>query len=260
MDVTMDMDLLLADVTADMQRDGIDQSVCSKVAEYIRKAVSPINEQIKKLKRKNEEQEMIISEQKDTISQKDEAISNLSEAVKNLSNNQPSHPPCMEGGDPTTELETENQYDECDYGYRMPQELTNDIFFGKIDGKDLDLEALWRWIARNFVKQLKYKYDWFALWKILVEKGFIRGRKQDSIDFEFQMRKWFPDIKKPCRADAMNCYRYPYLGENDSADWNEADFLKYKRDKQRKNGFTRLKKRCDAMRSLLNKHELLKGK
>ena len=260
MDITVDyLDSLLADANNIMQEDGITQPSCSRVISRLKAYIIPLYEQIKKLRKKNAEQEAIISQQKDMISKKDETISNLSAAVRNLSDSPSSHPPCTEGADPKTEDVAENPISENDYGYRMPNKLDNLIFWENIEGKELDLQKLWRWIAGYFIKQLKYKYDWFALWKILIEKGFIRGSKQESIDFEKQMRKWFPDVKKPCKADAINCYRYPYLGVTDSACWSEEMFEKKIRGKQRMNGFTRLKERCDYMRPLLQKQKMMKG-
>lgn len=261
MDVTMDyMDSLLADANNIMQEDGATQSCCSKVTSHLKSYFIQLFDQIKKLRKKNAEQEAIISQQKSIISQKDETISNLSAAVRNLSFHPSSHPPCIEGADPKTEVEAENPKSDNDYGYQMPHKLDNLIFWETFGEKELDMQKLWRWITDYFIKQLKYKYDWFALWKILIEKGFIRGSKQESADFEKKMRRWFPDVKKPCKADAINCYRYPYLGETDSANWTEEAFEKKRRGKQRMNGFTRLKERCDYMRPLLQKQKMLKGK
>jgi len=251
MDVTeVYLDSLLADANIIMHEDGIADQSCSKVISHIKRYLSQPLDQIKKLRKKNAEQEAIISQQKNLISQKDQTISDLSAAVRNLSNPS-SHPPCIEGADPITEVEAKDTETDCNYGYLMPNKLDNMIFRTQFNDQELDLQKLWHWINNHFMKRLTYKYDWFALWRILKDKGLIRNRMVSTRDFVKQMTAWFVNQAQECICNDgnVNLYRSGYLGKTEYSNWCREKFEEQldKKPKQRIEGFDRLSDLCAEM-------------
>lgn len=252
MDVTADMlDLLMADADSIMQHDGVAQPSRSMVKEHLKGLLAPLTEQVKKLKKKNAEQEDIISQQKNAIIQKDATISNLSAAVRDLSYNPSAHPPCIVGADPNTDREAEEPDPELDLGYQMPDNLENIIFRTHYQDHELDFQKLWIWVNRHFMKRLSNKYEWFALWRVLKDKGLIRNRMVSTRDFVRQMKAWFKDQDSECMCSDynVNLYRSGYLGMTEYRDWCQETFEEQleKKTKQRLDGYLRLSELCADM-------------
>ena len=133
----------------------------------------------------------------------------------------------------------------------------NLIFRTEVNGLPLDLERLKSWIEAYFIKRLANQYDWFALWRVLMDKHLIRNSKTTTRLFVEQMSKWFQDPPLPCEEGSINLYRSGYLGETPSCDWNDEKFENRIKGKQRMNGYFRLHDLCGDLMADMNKERLI---
>lgn len=128
----------------------------------------------------------------------------------------------------------------------MRQEVLvgNLIFRRYRDGRAVDMEKLRLWIDDNFVCRVNFSYEWLALWRILVDEGFIDSGRTKASEFERQMRGWYPQAPCPCDSGALRLYRYGYLGDKPFRAWDEEEFRLKMQKKQTVKGFRRLYGLC----------------
>ena len=135
-------------------------------------------------------------------------------------------------------------------------QLENSIFRLNHNGRKIDLHQLRDWIAEHFVPHLTAKYEWFALWRILMDEGLIASDQTKVSRFTRQMNSWFPNAAVRCAADAVNLYHRGYLGSTPYRNWDRSLFYKEKREKQSMDGFNRLDRLCNDLTEGLKDVEL----
>lgn len=135
----------------------------------------------------------------------------------------------------------------------MPE---NRVFRRYIDGKPVDMGALHQWITENFLPQLLYRYDWFALWRLLRDNDMFDKDKELVQAFADQMNEWFPKALKPCSAGEVNRFKRGYLGETPHAKWSRAKFLQDRDDKQTRDGYDRLDRLYTSLAETFDKSKL----
>jgi hypothetical protein len=135
------------------------------------------------------------------------------------------------------------------------KETAYNLVFKKRDfnGLCLDFEKLRDWIENNFVPNICAKYDWFALWRILKDHGFLKDNKTST--FVGQMKLWFGDEQMKGVAAAINLYRSGYLGNYPFEEWKKGAFLEKRGigSKQSEDGYTRLCSICLELQKELQK-------
>lgn len=135
------------------------------------------------------------------------------------------------------------------------KERAYNLVFKKRDfnGLCLDFEKLRDWIGANFVPNICAKYDWFALWRILKDHGFLKDDKTST--FVGQMKLWFGDEQMKGVAAAINLYRSGYLGNYPFEEWKKGAFLEKRGigSKQSEDGYTRLCSICLDLQKELQK-------
>ena len=148
----------------------------------------------------------------------------------------------------SAEEQTEEKMEE-------PKETAYNLVFKKRDfnGLYLDFEKLRDWIGNNFVPNICAKYDWFALWRILKDHGFLKENKTSK--FVNQMELWFGKEQMNGVAAAINIYRSGYLGNYTFEEWKKGAFLERRGlgSKQSEDGYTRLVSICLDLQKELQK-------
>lgn len=128
--------------------------------------------------------------------------------------------------------------------------LENKVLKKNHNGKPIDFQTLHKLIETSFVAEIKYGYEWFALWRILYDLRLLEDTTLTS--FAEQMNKWYPNAKKSCNADNMGDYHNPYLGTTAFAQWDEDCFASKKTIKQSIGGYRRLYNDCETIKEALN--------
>ena len=104
---------------------------------------------------------------------------------------------------------------------------------------NLAMSLLLKWIKANFLPKVNQKYDWFALWRFLKDKGLLRETMVTR--FVEQMTNWFPSENIPAQEDAINLYKRGYLGDHPYNEWDKNEFLEKRNStRQSEEGYDRL--------------------
>ena len=127
--------------------------------------------------------------------------------------------------------------------------LENRVLKKNHNGKRIDFQALHKILGESFVDEIKFGYEWLALWRILYDLSLLEDTTLTA--FAEQMNKWYLDAKKPCNADSMGDYFNPYLGSTEFVLWDENEFKKRKTSKQSINGYRLLYNDCEAIKEAL---------
>ncbi len=201
-----------------------------------------------RLKRKVKKQNRIISRQKIRLSEKDQIIAQQAKTIYWLTQQFAS----LHHTDITHLKEGQIPHEAKDHQTIPGGE--NIIFRTHYRGREIDHKKLWDWINEYFLKRLTYKYDWFALWRILKDSGLIQNSKTSTSDFVRQMNIWYRDVHTECVCNEgnVNLYRSGYLGKTEYKYWRKADFLEQMKPKQREEGFDRLNDLCVYLSENLN--------
>ena len=141
-------------------------------------------------------------------------------------------------------------YLEGDVSEDLENKLENKILKKNHNGKPIDFQTLHKLIETSFVAEIKYGYEWFALWRILNDLRLLEDTTLTS--FAEQMNKWYPNAKKSCNADNMGDYHNPYLGTTVFVQWDEDCFASKKTTKQSIGGYRRLYNDCETIKEALN--------
>jgi len=80
--------------------------------------------------------------------------------------------------------------------------IENIIFITGVKANGFDYRRLYVVVRDNFLPLVEKKYDWYALWRWCLHKGWLDDEKHTS--FENQMDKWFPGKIKKGVAASMN--------------------------------------------------------
>lgn len=144
-------------------------------------------------------------------------------------------------------IEGEKQEDSDDVS---ENKLENKILKKNHNGKPLDFQKLHKTIETAFVAEIKFGYEWLALWRILYDLRLLENITLTA--FAEQMNKWYPNAKKHCNADNMGDYYNPYLGVTALAQWEEDEFKSQKTSKQSITGYRLLCNDCEIIKEALN--------
>lgn len=120
----------------------------------------------------------------------------------------------------------------------------NIVFKKFIDGKALNIEALFRWVSQSFLPRLNANYEWFALYRVLRDINIFESGMNKISKFAEQMNLWFPDAPYPCVAGEVRRYNKGYLGDEPFEKWDRKVFRTRMEDKQSMDGFERLVELC----------------
>jgi len=129
--------------------------------------------------------------------------------------------------------------------------LVNTVLKRNHNGRPMDFARLQTVVANIFVKEMKYGYEWFALWRVLYDLRLLEVTTLTA--FAAQMRQWYPHVHKACCADTMGDYYNRYLGTTPFTLWDEAEFVRRKTSKQSVSGFRRLYNDCATLMEGLRK-------
>lgn len=119
------------------------------------------------------------------------------------------------------------------------------------NGKDIerDIVQLYHFIKEHGVQGIEKKYEWYAIYKFLVKKGYLSN--PDISKFVEQMNLWYPDATIKCNQNETRLYNF--LGNHDVEEWPYLDKSKLSKKKSL-NGA----KRIHALyTNLIKKHDAL---
>lgn len=85
----------------------------------------------------------------------------------------------------------------------------------------VDLLKLYTFIAKHFVSEIKYKYEWYALRRFLERYNLLRDCDNEQFAAQMNSSDWFGFCDKPCEANEMNYYNY--LNSVHPNQWIETD-------------------------------------
>ncbi len=139
------------------------------------------------------------------------------------------------------------------------EEHENLVFKKFVDGKPLNIEALFCWISQSFLPRLNANYEWFALYRVLRDMNLFESGMNKISKFAEQMNLWFPDAPYPCVAGEVRRYNKGYLGDEPFEKWDRKVFRVRMEDKQSMDGFERLAELCGLLSEELAQ-ELKTGK
>lgn len=129
-------------------------------------------------------------------------------------------------------------------GLKPPENI---IFKRYIDGKPVDLVSLRRWLYEHGIKRINKKYELFALWRFLKDKGLLDGSQLTTPNFLEQMTVWYPDEKAQYSGDEINLYKRGYLGDTPFYSWDRKKFREKRSYKQSMKGFDCLYAICQDL-------------
>lgn len=128
------------------------------------------------------------------------------------------------------------------------EEMPRNIIFRKfIDGKPIDMRKMKHWIETHFIGHYISKYEWFALWRVLIDLHYIAPDMSKVSKFVDQMQAWFPDETGNNLGSEINRYRRGYLGDTPYPLWERSKFEAQMGKKQSELGFIRLNKLCNDL-------------
>ena len=128
------------------------------------------------------------------------------------------------------------------------EQPANLVFKKNYDGKPIDFFTIRKAIEVKLVNDIKYQYEWYAAYRILDDLKLLEELKLTS--FAEQMKKWYPDAKVPCDAEAFGDYATGHTGMNFSR-WDEEKFMAEKKKNQTKKGFRKLWNLCHDLKDAL---------
>lgn len=123
----------------------------------------------------------------------------------------------------------------------------NLIFKKFMDGKPLNIDALFDWIEQSFLPRLNANYEWFALYRVLRDMNLFESGMNKISKYADQMNRWFPDAPYPCVAGEVRRYNKGYLGDEPFEKWDRKVFRARMEDKQSMDGFERLTELCSML-------------
>lgn len=200
----------------------------------------------KSLQRMFDEKERKIQQQKDEITKLEESkVVNIThiEHVQSFFSS-----PAASSAQSDVVIETNGEVvSEKDNEGRAETKHDNLVFKKFVDGKPLNMEALFGWIAQSFVPRLNANYEWFALYRVLRDVNLFESGKSKVSMFAEQMNQWFPDAPYPCVASEVRRYNRGYLGDVPHEKWDRKAFYQQMEDKQSMAGFERLQELCGSL-------------
>ena len=164
-----------------------------------------------------------------------------------------------ENGNKAKTMEPEITAEEPEAADEAPETeipLENRMFRRFADGRPVSMKKLYDWIDSEFRPQLTYKYDWFALWRVLRDNDMFDKDQDQAQTFADQMNEWFPHALKPCTAGEINRFKRGYLGRTPHSAWDKNNFRLSQADKQTMDGYNRLDSLCSSLKETFDKNRL----
>ena len=146
-------------------------------------------------------------------------------------------------------------------GISPPPFLTNQIFVTELKSPAIyngyvyiDIDKLWRWIYFCFVRSLKAKYEWLALFLFCEARNLFQN-KVDAQRFCRQMNQWFGKSYTTDNASysQVNCYQAGFFRSEafKYKQWVNGNFSlpsNYSlRKDQKEDGFKRIHELCATL-------------
>lgn len=129
----------------------------------------------------------------------------------------------------------------------------------------LDRRLLHKWINDYFRPKNRKKYEWYAFWLLLNDKGLIR--ENDLTLFSKQMVTWFPavfleDVETASKSLAKAIRIYNRILGDSPMDWNDDDILTIIHDPARgigasEQGYEKIKNIFFNLRTVLQPRNLI---
>jgi len=127
-------------------------------------------------------------------------------------------------------------------------EPRNMIFRRFYNRRPLDFATIRDKIEQVIVRQMRYRYEWYAAYRVLMDLGLLEELQLSR--FAQQMQEWFPDIAIQCTADSMGEYAVGHTSCG-FALWDSTRFREERRKGQSVAGFNTLYNRCGELRAAL---------
>lgn len=128
------------------------------------------------------------------------------------------------------------------------EQPVNLVFKKFHEGRPIDFLTIRKVIEVKLVKNIKSRYEWYAAYKIVDDLKLLEDLKRTS--FAEQMKKWYPNAKVSCDADALGDYATGHTSKNFVL-WDEEKFKTEKKNNQTKKGFRKLWNLCHEIRDAL---------
>lgn len=104
-------------------------------------------------------------------------------------------------------------------------------------------------LDQRFVCQIRFAYEWFALWNACYEMKILEDSTLTS--FSRQMFIWYPDAPKLCKPDNIGDYSSSYLGKTPSAYWDERTYIHQMKGNQSRKAFRCISHWNEELREVL---------
>lgn len=139
--------------------------------------------------------------------------------------------------------------------------IKNMIFINDVKTNGFDYKRLYVVIRDKFLPLLEQKYDWYALWRWCLQRGWLADEKHTS--FANQMNDWFPGKVVNGVAASMNDFDQggnSYLHKTSPREYDINEATKDARKSSCKDysmaGAKRIVKLCDQLKDILNDVQL----
>lgn len=139
--------------------------------------------------------------------------------------------------------------------------VENNVFISDVNGNGFDYKRLYVVVRDKFLPLVEQKYDWYALWRWCLHKGWLSEEKHTS--FANQMSDWFPGKVVTGVAASMNDFDQggsSYLHKTSPRDYDEAEAAKDAKSFSSKDysitGAKRIVKLCKLLKDILREVQL----
>lgn len=131
---------------------------------------------------------------------------------------------------------------------QSPPAPQNLIFKHFSNRRRIDFAAIRDQLERIVVRQMKYRYEWYAAYRVLMDLGLLDELQLSK--FALQMQAWFPEAPIQCTSDSLGEYAVGHTGKAFTL-WNSEQFRQEIRKGQSATGFNTLYHRCEELRAAL---------
>lgn len=114
--------------------------------------------------------------------------------------------------------------------------------------RQIDYEAIRRHVERIVVMQMKHRYEWYAVYRVMADLNLLDEPQLSK--FALQMQAWFPDVVLGCTSDSLGEYAIGPTGKAFTL-WSADEFRRDKSKRQSLGGFNTLWHHCEALRAVL---------
>ena len=135
--------------------------------------------------------------------------------------------------------------------------IENSVFVSYIKDNDFDYKRLYVVVRDKFLPLVEQRYDWYALWRWCLQRGWLSDEKHTS--FANQMNDWFPGKVGTSVAASMNDFDQSgnsYLHKTSPRDYDATEAAKDAKKFSNKDysvtGAKRIVKLCEQLKEILS--------